>query len=357
MTTVHPAHAPLPGFTRQLGRLGPVSALGIGSFVGEPTAADDALYERAITEALERGITLFDTSINYRCQQSERAIGRSFRRWKEAGGEGSDATADSTSPHDRSHVTVCTRGGYVPLEAPAPASKSEYRAYIEREYFNSGIIHPDELVAGGHCIAPTFISDQIARSRANLGVDVIDLYYLHNPEQQLDGVSREVFTQRMREAFAALEACMGVGAIRAYGCATWHGLRVGPEAPNHLSLESLVSAARDVAGDGHHFTAVQLPINLAMSEAVRVPTQMVNGELRTVLEAAAELGVAVVACAPLMHGQLAEGLPDAVREALPEAATDAGRALNFVRSLPGVTATIVGMRTPAHVDENVALFS
>lgn len=348
MNTAHPAHA--PGFTRDLGQLGPVSVLGIGSFVGEPTAADDALYERAISEALGRGITLIDTSINYRCQQSERAIGRALRRWK----EGSYGTSGAASHQAR--ITVCTRGGYVPLEAPAPASKSEYRAYIEREYFNSGIIHPDELVAGGHCIAPTFMSDQIARSRANLGVDVIDLYYLHNPEQQLDGVSRDVFTQRMREAFAALEACMGVGAIRAYGCATWHGLRVGPEAPNHLSLEALVNAARDVAGDGHHFTAVQLPINLAMSEAVRVPTQIVNGELRTVLEAAAELGVAVVACAPLMHGQLAEGLPEAVREALPEAATDAGRALNFVRSLPGVTATIVGMRSPAHVDENVALF-
>lgn len=345
MDTDHSAHA--PGFTRQLGRLGPVSTIGIGSFVGEPTAADDALYECAIAEALGRGITLIDTSINYRCQHSERAIGRALRKWN----GGSDGNSH------RTHVTVCTRGGYVPLEPPAPASRSEYRAYIEREYFNSGIIHPDELVAGGHCIAPTFMSDQIARSRANLGVDVIDLYYLHNPEQQLDGVSREVFTQRMREAFAALEACMGVGAIRAYGCATWHGLRVGPEAPNHLSLEALVSAARDVAGDGHHFTAVQLPINLAMSEAVRVPTQMVNGELRTVLEAAAELGVAVVACAPLMHGQLAEGLPEAVREALPDSATDAGRALNFVRSLPGVAATIVGMRSPAHVEENIALFS
>lgn len=344
--TAHLVHA--PGFTRELGRLGPVSALGIGSFVGEPTAADDGLYERAIAEALGRGITLIDTSINYRCQQSERAIGRALRRWK--------ARSDA-SPNVASQVTVCTRGGYVPLEEPAPTSKSAYRAYIEREYLNSGIIHPDELVGGGHCIAPTFVSDQIGRSRANLGVDAIDLYYLHNPEQQLDGVSRDVFTERMREAFRVLEASVDEGSIQAYGCATWHGLRVSPDAPNHLSLESLVSAARDVAGDGHHFTAVQLPINLAMSEALRVPTQMVRGELRTVLEAAAELGVAVVACAPLMHGQLAEGLPEAVREALPESTTDAGRALSFVRSLPGVTAIIVGMRSPEHVEENVTLFS
>lgn len=334
-----------PNFKRSLGRLGSVSALGIGSFVGEPTDADDALYESATIAALERGVTLVDTSINYRCQRSEHAIGRALRSWKERSATG------------RSHVTVCTRGGYVPLVAPAPTSKAEYRTYIERQYFDSGIIHPDELVAGGHCIAPTFMSDQIARSRANLGIDVIDLYYLHNPEQQLHGVSREAFADRLRDAFAALEACIGVGAIRAYGCATWHGLRVGPEAPHHLSLESLVNAAREVAGEGHHFTAVQLPINLAMSEAVRVPTQMVKGELRTVLEAASELGVAVIACAPLMHGQLAEGLPEAVRDALPDAPTDAGRALNFVLELPNVTSTVVGMRSLQHVEENVALLT
>ncbi len=338
---------PASDAVRTLGRLGPVSALGIGSFAGDPTDADDAVYVSATTNALERGITLVDTSINYRFQRSERAIGKALRDWRNGGSNGSN----------HAPITVCTRGGYVPLEAPAPASKTEYRNYVEREYFNTGIIHPDELVAGGHCIAPTFMSDQIARSRANLRVDVIDLYYLHNPEQQLDGISRDVFTQRLRDAFAALEACMGVGAIRAYGCSTWHGLRVGPDAPNHLSLESLVNAAREVAGDDHHFAAVQLPINLAMSEAVRVPTQMVKGQLRTVLEAASELGVSVVACAPLMQGTLAEGLPDAVRAALPEAPTDAGRALNFVRTLPGVTSTVVGMRSLVHVEENAALLA
>ncbi len=345
------ANLTAPDSVRTLGQLGPVSALGIGSFAGEPTDADDALYVSATTDALKQGITLVDTSINYRSQRSERAIGKALRDWRNGSSGG------SKSASDRAHVTVCTRGGYIPLEAPAPASKTEYRNYVEREYFNSGIIHPDELVAGGHCIAPTFMSDQIARSRANLGVDVIDLYYLHNPEQQLDGVSRDVFTQRLRDAFSALEACMGVGAIRAYGCATWHGLRVGPDAPNHLSLEALVNTAYEVAGDDHHFAAVQLPINLAMSEAVRVPTQMVKGQLRTVLEAASELGVSVVACAPLMHGKLAEGLPDEVRAALPAAPTDAGRALNFVRTLPGVTSTVVGMRSLAHVEENVALLS
>jgi aryl-alcohol dehydrogenase-like predicted oxidoreductase len=47
-------------------------------------------------------------------------------------------------------------------------------------------------------------------------------------------------------------------------------------------------------------------------------------------------------------------LPGAVRDTFPSLTTDAQRALAFVRSLPGVTCALVGMRTLAHVEENVA---
>jgi aryl-alcohol dehydrogenase-like predicted oxidoreductase len=35
--------------------------------------------------------------------------------------------------------------------------------------------------------------------------------------------------------------------------------------------------------------------------------------------------------------------------------TDAQRALQFARSAPGITCALVGMKTPAHVEENAAL--
>lgn len=365
-----------PGAARQLGCLGPVSALGLGSFAGEPGEPDDTNYELATIRAVERGITLLDTGINYRLQGSERAIGRALReiraRRRSTGarstgagtGTGTVAT-DSTNAGNAGSATelaqttprVCTRGGYIPLENPPPESKAKYLAYVSSEYFDHAIIYPDELVSDGHCIVPSFLVDQVDRSRRNLGVSVIDLYYVHNPEQQLDGVSRDVLTRRIRDAFAALEECVDAGSILAYGCATWHGLRVPPDAPNHLSLEALVSAAREVAGEDHHFTAVQVPISLAMSEAIRVRTQVVRGAPRTLLEAATELGVAVVACAPLLHGQLAAGLPRAVRDAFPDARDDAERALRFTLSLPQVVSTVVGMRSVSHVDRNSALLA
>src|SRR5690606_16151743 len=132
--------------------------------------------------------TLIDTAINYRAQRSERVIGQVLAQ--RAGSQPGGQTA-----------IVCTKGGYVPLDGTPPANKQEYRKYLEREYIEPGLIAASDLVAGGHCIAPSFLRNQIARSRSNLGVETIDLYYLHNPEQQLDAVPTEEFERRLREAF------------------------------------------------------------------------------------------------------------------------------------------------------------
>lgn len=346
-TTRASSHA--PDFTRSLGTLGPVSALGIGTALGDPTEVEDARYADAIEAAIAAGVTMIDTAINYRCQRSERVIGRTLARIR------SNTAHDG---HRTGPIMVCTKGGYIPLESSPPSSKEAYRSYVRSTYLDTGMIRGDELVAGGHCIAPAFLTDQIARSRWNLGVERIDLYYIHNPEQQLEGgIARDLFEQRLRDAFEALEAAVDAGAIRAYGCATWNGLRASPEAPNHLSLEMLLRTAREVAGDDHHFHAVQLPVSLAMPEAVRVQTQHVNGAARTALDAADELGIAVVAGASLMHGRLARDLPPAARSIFPDAPSDAACALTFARMLPHVASVAVGMRSREHVHENVNVFA
>jgi aryl-alcohol dehydrogenase-like predicted oxidoreductase len=54
-----------------------------------------------------------------------------------------------------------------------------------------------------------------------------------------------------------------------------------------------------------------------------------------------------------MQSKLAQDLPPAVREALPHLATDAQRAIAFVRGMPGVTTALVGMRELSHVAENL----
>ncbi len=310
----------------------PLAPIGIGTYLGECSEADDERYVGILNDAIRLGVKLIDTSINYRGQRSEQVVGRVLA---EGGAK----------------VTVCTKGGYVPLPSDPPKTKAEYRDYLDRSYFQTGLVSPADLVALGHCIAPTFLRNQIDQSRANLGVATIDMYYLHNPEQQLDAISRSDFESRIRSAFELLESAVADGSIASYGCATWNGLRAAPDASNYLSLESLVSIAREVAGNGHHFTTVQLPINLAMAEAVRFPNQSVNGTPLTLLDAAGQLGVSVVASTPLMQGKLAQDLPPQIREALPSAETDAQRALAFVRQLPNVSCVLLGTRNTAHLEE------
>ena len=334
-----------PDFFRALADGLVVSSLGLGTYLGECDPEDDARYTATIRQAIEHGINIIDSSINYRCQRSEHAVGRALQ------------AVSSGGVAAREEVVVCTKGGYVPLEGAPPSTREEYQTYLRRTFFDAGIMAPDDVVAGGHCLAPSFLAHQIGQSRANLGVQVIDLYYLHNPEQQLAVVPRDEFTRRLRSAFALLEERVSRGEIARYGCATWGAFRVAPESRDYLSLESLVALAREVGGDGHHFAAVQLPVNLAMTEAVRTPTQPLEGHLVPLLEAASELGIAVITSAALLQAKLTSGLPDVVREAFPALRTDAQRAIAFVRALPGVTTALVGMKRVAHLQDNLGAAS
>ena len=317
-----------------------VSSLGIGTYLGECDDAEDGRYTATVIAALEKGVNLLDTAINYRCQRSERAIGEAVRILLSRGELG------------REEIVVCTKGGYIPLERTPPATKEGYRGFLDSEYYGPGVMEPEDVVSGGHCLTPRYLSDQIERSRRNLGLAFIDVYYLHNPEQQLEALSRSRFLSVIGAAFSALEEQVERGVIGCYGCSTWNGFRVPPESRNHLSLEELMTLARTAGGDEHHFKVIQLPINLAMTEAVRVPTQCVGADRVSLLEAAHRFGVGVVGSATLMQSQLAQSLPEELRSAFPEFKSDARRAIAFAQSLP-LTAALVGMKSVAHLEQNL----
>jgi aryl-alcohol dehydrogenase-like predicted oxidoreductase len=213
-------------------------------------------------------------------------------------------------------------------------------------------LRADEIVEGCHSLAPRFLEHQVERSRRNLGVACIDLYYLHNPETQLGEVPRAEFRRRLRAAFEALERACGEGRIAAYGTATWKGYRLPADEEEHLSLAEVLAAARGAGGAQHHFRAIQLPFNLEMNEAATLRNQ---GE-RTLLEAARDAGLAVFASASMLQGRLTHQMPQSMRDQLAGLVTDAQRALQFARSSAGVTCALVGMKTLAHVEENAALF-
>jgi len=319
-----------------------VSSIGFGTYLGETNDETDRRYEEAILKAVESGCNVIDTAINYRCQRSERAVGRAL----------GDLVARGVV--SREEILVATKGGFIPYDTTPPADGKEALEYFKRVFLGPGVCMASDIVAGCHCLAPGYLRHQIAASRANLGLETIDLYYLHNPETQLQAVSRETLMTRLREAFAVLEDEVEAGHIRMYGLATWEAFRARPNARDALSLAEIVRLARTVAGHAHHFHAVQLPYNIGMPQAFTEPTQQ-TGDLKVpFLIAAQEHEIFVATSVALMQRHLSK-LPPIVSEAFPGLKSDAQRAIQFVRSTPGVHVALVGMSSLEHVAENLAL--
>jgi aryl-alcohol dehydrogenase-like predicted oxidoreductase len=313
-----------------------LSSVGLGTYLGQPDQAGDAAYVAAITAALRSGINVLDTAINYRHQRSERNIGAALRQLVSAG------------ELHRDEVVVCTKAGYLPFDGGEP---EDPRQYILREYLDTGIAKREEII-GGNCMTPSYLAHQLERSRKNLGLETIDVFYVHNPETQFAKFERAEFRRRLGEVFTMLEQAAGSGKIRFYGMATWSGLRMDSAQPHYLSLFDAVEIAAEVGGDDHHFRFVQLPFNLALPEAFALPNQVFARKKVSVLEAAARLGITVIGSATLDQGRLAFGLSEELHELL-DAETDAETAIQFSRSAPGLTTALVGMASEQHVQENL----
>ena len=314
-----------------------VSSIGAGTYLGDPTDAVDSRYHDALTTALESGVNVVDTAINYRCQRSERVVGRAIE----------DADVD------RDSVFVSTKGGFVPFDGERPDDPGEY---VRREFVETGLVERDDLARGSHCIAPEFLDAQLDRSLDNLGVDEIDLYYVHNPETQLHARSREDVYDQLEAAFTRLEERAAAGDVSTYGVATWNAFRVPEGHDEYLSLPEVVSRARKAAKAAEnaatHFRGLQLPFNVAMADAFTVEAHEGPEGPQSALWFAHEAGLYVFTSASIAQGELADEIPDAVAERL-AGETSVQRAINFARSAPGVTSSLVGMSRPEHVEENV----
>ncbi len=313
-----------------------LSSLGLGTYLGAPDDATDEAYTQAALAFFESGGNVFDTAANYRAGRSERALGLAFK----------------VLP--REDLFVSTKAGYL---AMGDGSQRETpRAWFQRVLEGPGVLSADEIVDGCHCLTPRFLAHQVGNSREALGVDRIDLFHLHNPEQQRPILGADRFREVVRAAFEACEDFRGRGWIGAYGCATWTGFRVAAHAPDHLSLEELVDLAVQAGGRDHGFRWVQVPLNLAMPEAFLLPTQALGGVLMPLLDAAQALGLRVQASASILQARILGQLEPEVCMGLGEE-VPALAALQFTRSCPGVEVALCGMSRKVHVIENMELLN
>lgn len=335
-----------------------LSSIGLGTYLGNHDATTSQGYQQSIEAAVRSGCNVIDTAINYRMMQSERDVGAALRSLFASG----DAARDE--------IVVCTKGGLIAYDGPtADSAAADRQADLQARFFDTGLAEPVDIVGGIHCMTPAYLSHQIDTSLANLGLDGIDVYYIHNPEVQLDYITPDAFATRLRAAFERLEEEVARGRIRFYGVATWDGLRANESDQAYLPLHWLVDLAQEVGGAQHHFRFVQFPYNLSMLDALTERNQYVDRpaddgtEARVhlqLLAACVQHGMVAVGSAGLGQSAALEAIPQRLRERmegyLPALfPTDAHLALQFNRSTPGLTTSLVGMSSSFHVTENMAV--
>ena len=286
-----------------MGREVGVVGLGAWQLGGDwgSVSEDDALA--TLVAAVEAGVTFLDTADVYGDGRSERLIGR-FLREHPAGG-----------------VTVATKMGRRVPQDPTNYTLANFRAWTDR-------------------------------SRANLGMDVLDLVQLHCPPAPVYATD---------SVFDALDALVDEKRITAYG----------------VSVEACDEALAAIARPGA--ASVQIILN-----------PLRHKPLEEVLPAAAEAGVGVIARVPLASGLLSgrydehttfpaddhrtynrhgeafdvgetfsgvdftTGLAAVRRIAgvVPDEATMAQFALRWILDQPGVTAVIPGARNASQARAN-----
>jgi aryl-alcohol dehydrogenase-like predicted oxidoreductase len=316
-----------------------LSSIGIGTYLGEPTQQDDLAVENAVYQSVKSGaVNVIDTAINYRAMKSEKSIGRALLR----------VVKDGIITRDQ--VFISTKNGYITNDGDYP--NVDVMEYMHKMYIQTEVMRADDISSGYNVMNPNYLGKCIDKSLMNMHLSTIDLVYIHNAfESWHEDVSRQQFMEMLARAFEVYEKYRSQNKIRYYGMATWTCFRVPTDSPEYLSLEQAVKVAESVGGKNHGFRFIQLPYNLAYSEALLLKNQSAgpaSGSL-TILEAASKLNVGIFTSIPLFQGRL-------LRTEIPDYAgisDKVAKLVQIVRSSPSVIAPLIGQKKAEHVKENL----
>ncbi len=300
-----------------------VSEIGFGgSRIGGVFAGKHSSQEAAVVlrQALDAGITFYDTADMYSQGESESLLGSAFRGC-------------------RQQVILATKGGYC---LPARRNLIKRIKPFVRPVVQALGLKRARLPAGisgslSQDFSPQYLTKALEGSLQRLRTDYVDLYQLHSPSAAFMSVPA------FGEALQTLEKLKGQGKLRYYGIAT----EVPQDAPHCLMAPGISS--------------VQLGFGLLDLEALDDGT----------LQAAAARGLGIIARGCFGGGLLKDGLDGQQLEA----ATPKWRrilavrslsqqtnrspldvALQFCRGTAGVSVTLLGMRTEAHLRDNRRYF-
>jgi aryl-alcohol dehydrogenase-like predicted oxidoreductase len=295
-----------------------VSAVGIGcSRLGGVFSTDTTRKDEiaVVREAIDAGITLFDTSDMYSQGQSEVVVGRGVKG-------------------RRAEVVIATKGGYVwPAESRLLARAKPILRPVVRHL---GVRRPGGRPAGPPAVvpqdfSPAHLAAAVEASLRRLATDYIDIYQLHSPPSSVVAEG---------EFVAVLDHLQTQGKIRHYGVAG--------------------DSAVDVTDCDRHAGIV----------SVQVPFSAIDQDALALLPKAGAAGAGVMSrscfAAGLLVGDRTEAELRAMTPDWPaivafrDTAARLGRprkelALQFNLAVEPIAATLVGVRSPAQLQELLQL--
>ncbi|MDD3342987.1 MAG: aldo/keto reductase [Sulfurospirillaceae bacterium] len=324
-----------------------ISKLGFGTFKKEPYKEENYIfsYAQALKTAILNGINLIDTAINYRYQQSEKEIGEALSELILKG------------EVKREELVICSKGGFIPLEFPFPENPYEW---ITKNIIEKELATQEEIELDQHCINPKFLRYSCEQSLKNLQVECLDIYFLHNPETQLTKIGKAAFFEQLESIFSLFETLVNEGKIRAYGLAVWNAFSYEQSNAEHINIEEVYDVACKVGGIGHHFKYLQLPFNIAKTQAYSLATQkMSDGNDYTPLQVAHKLGLGVIGSSSLLQMHLFQKpfRPEVgyVLDSTMKLSSDIQLALQFVRSTRGFVSSLFSSQHSEHVKSNTEI--
>lgn len=282
----------------------------LGGFLQRETKSD---IKDLLCQALDKGITFYDTSDMYCQGESERLLGEAFR-------------------HRRDKVVIASKGGYcLPGRRKAAAMIKPLlkivagRLGIQRRHLTAGLTG---TIAQN--FTPSYLAKAVEASLKRLNTDHLDLYQLHSPPSPVI---------ESGDFIHVLERLKGEGKIRYYG----------------VSCETLDDALECLRYPT--ISSLQIGVGLLDPEA-----------LQNAIPAAGANEVAIIARGCFGGGLLKPGadleqlkvetpkwpiitacqrIADQNHRSLLE------MALQFDLSADCVTTTLLGMRTASHLAENL----
>lgn len=319
-----------------------LSSIGIGTFPGAATDAIDRNIADIVARALQSGINVIDTATHYRYGRSSRAVGAGVRAALAAG-------------VPRAAMFLVSKGGFLLFPDGPPAHPVQW---FQTEIAARGLGKQEQLAGNVHLLSPEYLAHQIDVSRAAMGVETLDAFLVDQPEVQIAAIGKQELIRRLDKVFIVLEQAVKAGKIRYYGVSSFHSFRAHTDDKLFLTLASMLGlatqAAKDVFADAtpHHFAIVQLPFNGVMLEGFSRFNQITGqGNEASTLQAALQLKLFTMASHTLFKGHLGKQSLDVMQQAMPALRTHAQRAIQFNRSTPGLGTTLVGMSTPAHLED------